>query len=70
MTMFCRICDRDMNFVTCSDDPKEDYSYNVYRCFVDDLLAVEHVWSNKCIIWIYPDSRVYKEIGGYEWPLE
>lgn len=56
--MKCITCNREMEFVTCNDDPGEGYVYNVYHCLGCMMLAKENVWNDPGVTWINMLNKV------------
>jgi hypothetical protein len=56
--MICKTCDTDMQLIAVNDDPNEGYCYNVWHCFDDGIVAVEHVWNNPGVTWVFSDNSL------------
>lgn len=70
--IICKLCkdnpEESMKGIAGYDNPQPEkehplIAYNAYQCEYCGAIAIEHVWSNKGIIWISAEGRISAERG-------
>lgn len=70
--IICKLCkdnpEQTMRVLAIYDNPQPKpghplIAYNAYQCEYCGAIAIEHVWSNKGIMWISVEGRIRDERG-------